>query len=298
MKTGSKVSTPTHRFAWGGVSFSIPESWELSAFKSAGGSTHIEMEDTVGKRLEAEWLKVPGKFSATGILSRCSKATAKIAKKAKDSRELRGLPPGWTATQYVFAEGHSLATVVNIVPVAKMFFTFLLFFDGSNENELRSSLKILTDSLKIHTEALMPWECYDLNFKLNSAFKLIETTFLSGRKAMVFQCKQRRMYVWLFSLADMALKGRPLAMFAAEFLNTVKGLRGPRFVAKPDGSVATERRALYPLGHADQLGRLCFRYKIGFERIEEKNQIFLWVFHYRRNDDLKMLDGFAFTGKP
>ena len=296
MKTG-KVDTPrTHRFAWGGISFSVPDGWELSAFKSAGGSTHIEMEDADGRRMEAEWLRLPAKFNVAAIQARCAKATAKIAKKAKEQRELRDLPEGWSATLCIFPDGKSLATVVDIAAAARMFFTFVLYFENDSEKEARATLKILTDSLKIHMENAIPWECYDLNFTLSSQFKLTETAFLSGRKSMIFQWRQRRLYVWLFSLADLALKGKPVGAFAAEFLKSVKGLRGPRFFEQ-DGTVMAKQRALYPLGHSDQIGRLCYRYKIGFEHIESKNQIFLWVFHYRRNNDLKMLDDFSFSGR-
>jgi hypothetical protein len=290
----------THRFAWGGISFCVPEAWELSAFKSAGASTHIEMEDACGPRMEAEWMRLPGKFNAAAIQARCVKAASRLAQKAKASRELRDLPSGWSATVYSFADGRSLVAAVDIVPASKMFFTFLLYFDPTPKKRSQRNkhdnpqtvLQILTDSLKVHSEPIIPWECYDLKFKLNAGFALIETTFLSGRKSMVFQWRQRRLYVWLFSLADLALKGRPLNAFAAEFLKGIKGLRGPRFIAKPDGSVEAKRRALFPLGHSDQIGRLCFRYKVGFTQLKDRNQIFLWVFHYRKNDDLKMLEGF------
>src|SRR5262249_10972486 len=156
----------------------------------------------------------------------------------KETRELRDLPAGWSAAFCIFPESRSLLAVTHIAAASQMFFTFVLYFDSTSENEARAALTLLTDSLTIHFQPVIPWECYDLNFTLSSAFRLAETAFLSGRKQMTFHWRQRRLYVWLFSLADLALAGRPLPAFAAEFLKTVKGLRGPRFVVEEDGSVS------------------------------------------------------------
>ena len=50
---------------------------------------------------------------------------------------------------------------------------------------------------------------------------------------------------------------------ACKFLNSSKEIKGVTFAVGDDGEVQAQRMRLrYPLGHSEELGRLCFRYKV------------------------------------
>ncbi len=291
-------ATKLHTFSWDGISFSVPDEWEMSSYETNTTRSHVEMDDGSVRRLVAEWTRLPPRFNALRIQQRYAKAGRAFKKQALSSKELSELPKGWFATLYVMADGNHLLAASCLATEQRRFFSFLIYFykeeihntSGTKETEL---LRSIADSLKIHDSPIVPWETFDFAFRLSSDFKLAETIFLSGRKQMVFEWRSRRLYVFLISLADMALSGRPLNVFAAEFLNGIAGLRGPKFIPSEDGGVAYQRRAIWALGHADQIFRVCFRYKIGVQHFPERNQIFLWAFHYRRSDDLKKLEGLA-----
>ena len=44
-------------------------------------------------------------------------------------------------------------------------------------------------------------------------------------------------------------------------------LAGCATIPTPDGGLTYKRRALFPLGHADQIFQLCFRYKLGLQHL-------------------------------
>ena len=279
----------THRFAADGFSFAIPEQWNLSVFDLGRRVSRIEMEDDYAKRLELEWLRLPSRVRLDTVHQRYAKASRQLAQAARETAALKDAPQGWTAFLYRLPEERRLLTLYHLA--VTRFYFFSLHFDATDKEDPAALLRLITSSFRSHARGLIPWECYDLAIQLNSDFKLAEKTFVAGRKALVFTWRLRRLYVWLFSLADLALKGRPAAEWAADYLHTLKGLRAVRFVARKDGALVAQRPR-FRLAHADELSRLCFRYRLGVRHLPERNQIFLWVYHYRRARDLEKLAGF------
>lgn len=292
-----------HQFSWDNVSFQVPDDWELSSYETNTTKSHVELDDGSARRMIADWMRLPLRFKAVKVQKPFVRAGKHLKKQALHSREFSGLPKDWFATFYVMADGNHVLHASYLAQEQRRFFSFLLYFYKEDNRDTTGAIELATllaiaKSVTIHDGPLVPWECYDFAFELSSDFKLAETIFLSGRKQMVFEWRGRRLYLWLISLAELALRGRPVHVFAAEFLNGIEGLRGPKFVPSPDNGVTYKRRALWPLGHADQIFRLCFRYKIGVNHYPDRNQIFLWAFHYRRSDDLKKLDGLALKRVP
>ena len=289
-----------HRFSWDGISFLVPDEWDLSSYETNLTKSHVEMDDGAARRIVAEWMRLPARFNAVRIQQRFARAAKQFKKRATTSRDVTALPKGWFATQYTMPDGNAVLAASYLNVERRIFVSVLLYFykdelTGARAVVPAELLRSIAESVTIHDGQVMPWECYDFSLELNAQFKLAETAFLSGRKQMVFQWRQRRLYVWLISLADLVLKGRAVNVWAAEFLNTINGLRGPRFFAGAGDAVGYKRRAAWPLGHADQIFRLCFRYSIGFEYNRAENKIFLWAYHHRRSDDVKKLEGLKWT---
>jgi hypothetical protein len=280
-----------HRFAWDGLSFLVPETWNLSCYEHSGDSRHVEMEDDYSRRMEAEWIRLTGKLDPADIQRRYAKSAQKIVKNAKNTSAFKSVPKDWVAFIYTFEDKRKLLTAYYIAPKQKTLAFFTFHIDAAAKQQLAEAEAVIR-SAQVHAGVAIPWEFYDVAFELSPDFKLVESSFLSGRKQMVFEWKSRRLYLWFISLAEMALRGRELNAWAVEELNAAKGLRGPVFITAPEGKITTRRNRLRPLGHIDQLQRLCFRYQTGVEHVRDKNQIFLWAFHYRKSSDLAKLEGF------
>ena len=106
---------------------------------------------------------------------------------------------------------------------------------------------------------------------------------------MIFEWRLRKLLLWHFSLADIILKKTGIQEWAVRFLNGFKALHGPVFIAGDNGSITTRRRFRHPFGHYEEIGRQCFRHLAGYEHYPEKNQIVLWVYNYRRPEDVRKL---------
>jgi len=93
------------RISWDGVSFDIPENWELTVYKFLKKqATRIELEDEFSVRLEAEWIRPKKKLHANYIVKRYERASKDLTTKADRKIPVHGLPEGWAATRYVFKE--------------------------------------------------------------------------------------------------------------------------------------------------------------------------------------------------
>jgi hypothetical protein len=287
--TKDRAKLPTRRFACDGFSFQTPAAWNPSALDIETDVRRVDMEDDYSRRLELEWATLPKQVPLANVQNRYGKAARKLKETAKETALLEAMPESWVAFQYKMGDGKRLITAYHMAGLR--FFFFNLHFNAEDERHFpREILDLIVATFQIH-EKIVPWECYDLAFELSQDFRLVGKSMVAGRKAMVLQWRLRRLYVWLFSFADLALKKRRLADWACEFLATVKGLRGVRFVPDEHGGVVVKRKRLHPFGHFDEVCRICFRYKIGVEHWPERNQIFLWVYHYRLNSDLKKLEG-------
>jgi len=78
--------------------------------------------------------------------------------------------------------------------------------------------------------------------------------------------------------------------WATGYLNSYGGYKGVRFNPDGKGGITWRRRMPFIFGHRSEIARLCLKYTIGWRLIEETNQLLVWVFHYRKQSDLAMLE--------
>ena len=105
---------------------------------------------------------------------------------------------------------------------------------------------------------------------------------------LCFHWRLRRLFVWHISLADVILSKHGLSEWAVDQLNSSKHVRGPTFFVDANGAIAARRRLKYPLGHFEEIGRQCFRYRADARHLADRNQIAMWMLNYRREDDLRL----------
>lgn len=277
-----------HRFSWDGFSFNIPENWDLSQYNFAKHSAGVQMEDELAIKLEFEWTRPSKTVDKTVLQERFGKSSSGLDKVALATEELEDLPPGWSTVVYSMPENRYFIIAFWLSPKSDFFGFFKLHFEKMGKNKSVRILQEIIGSFVLHDTPAIPWEMYDISIMLSRDFRLVNTSFQAGRKLLVFQWRLRKLFMWQFSLADILLKDKTMAEWAADFLNSYKELPGPVFEADEDGMTIGKKRR-YPLGHYDDIGRLCLRYRVGCVRLPEKNAIMLSVFNYRSASDLNKL---------
>lgn len=282
-----------HRFAWDGLSFDVPANWDLSEYHFGKQLSEVKMEDEVGLRLELRWTRARKRLDEERVRNRYEKGSHGLTDMAEERRPITTLGRGWTAFLYTMADRQVLITAFWLSPDAHTFCFFCLHFEGIGKRKPVRIMEALAASLAVETGPSVAWSVYDISFRLNRDLRLVGTSFQAGRKLMVFQWRLRRLYVWHFSLADMLLKEQTLAAWGAGFLNGYKEIRGPRFVPAGDTRIRARRCLVHPLGHHDEIARLCFRYRVAARHDPECNAVRLSVFNYRHAADLERLAYFC-----
>jgi hypothetical protein len=307
MQHPAKVPEKYRRLAWNGISFAVPENWELALFRFLKRQgTRIEIEDEYSVRMEVEWVyREKGNLDFETIIKRYEKASKGLTVKADETTEINDLPKGWHATDFRFKETgkhiekgkleiieHGLTTVFYCCPDNSLFCFFLLHFmpeDSENPEEITRNL---AQSFENHTtKSVTPWQLFDISFALPQKFRLDHTQFDIGSKMMRFKWSGRRFHLWYFSCADIFLKDAVSpAHWAAGYLNGYAKIAGIRFrVDDVNEGVAWRRKKIFIFGHSNEIGRWCFKYSVGFRILEEENKMVLWVYNYRKDSDLDLL---------
>ena len=214
------------------------------------------------------------------------------------------LPEGWHATHFAFKETgtdgknpdlhvmrRDLVTAFFLCPRSSIFCFFLLHFLPEDTEKPVEAMRQLARTFQDHSEdAFTPWQLFDIAFKVPREFALEKTQFDIGAKLMVFGWRRRRFHLWHFSCADMFLKdGVTPEAWACGYLNGLSAINGPVFRPDGNGGITWRRHRIYLFGHREEIARWCHRYRIGFRRFDSENQLAIWVFNYRREEDLRML---------
>mgnify|MGYP006425215569 CR=1 FL=1 len=299
----SKIPAGYRRLAWEGVSLCVPSNWEIADYRYLRRQAcRIEIEDEVAIRLEAEWVRATGRLNLESIMERYEKASKPLTVKAEEKEGILGLPQGWHATRFIFKETgagkgaslkfirHELVTAFYICPQSSLFCFLLLHFLPEDREDPVEITQRLASSFKDHRdEDYTPWQLFDLSYKMPSKFSLTKASFDIGSKLMIFEWEKRRLFLWTHSCADVFLKGTSPEKWAVGNLNAEKRVRGIIFRNKTGEGMGWRRKKMHPFGSRDDIGRWCFRFHVGCKVMKENNQLLVWVYHYRENNDLLKL---------
>jgi hypothetical protein len=167
----------------------------------------------------------------------------------------------------------------------------LFHFYPENTEDPVDVVRLVTREFRHRCDGpLVKWQLYDIAFEAPREFVLENTLFDVGAKLMVFRWKLRRFHLWHFSCADMFLTdGVVMEEWVTGYLNGFSRLRGPVFYPGSNGEITWRRKRRHPFGHRDEITRWCFRYKVRCHHDREKNQLIVWVFSYRKEQDLEMI---------
>ncbi|MBU4199694.1 MAG: hypothetical protein KKG09_00500 [Verrucomicrobia bacterium] len=280
----------THCFAWDGFSFQVPRDWNLSEYALLRDVSWIRMEDDSAVRLDVEWTRSRRPIDMERMRKQFSAVAKSMTTAGAETQSVEELPDGWSAFLYSMPDGRHLLAAFRYVPGSDFFCLLKIHFKSVSRREPPRILHRIASTFQLHEQDVVPWELFDIRFLLNRDFRLLSTSFQAGRQLMIFEWRLRIFYLWFFSLADLVLREKSMEAWCATFLNGFKGIRGSRFTAGEQSGVILSRHLWrYPLGHIDEIVRMCFRYRAHCRHLAAQNQIALWVFQYRTNADLDKL---------
>lgn len=291
MTANRKQSINTKEFAWDGLSFRIPQQWELAEHSAKRNITRISLEDAYTTRLEGEWALLRKKPDIENVRQRYTKQARKLTEQATASRPVSGLPQGWTAFLYPMEDGRMLAITFYLPPSASRFVFLRMQFSKEDPENAEETLRALVDSLHIHDSGLIPWTVYDLHAAVPAEFRCISTVFQAGRKELLFQWRFRRLLLVQASLASIILKDKTKEEWGADELNYNKEIRGPRFLPGNKGHIQAKTSKYHPLRFYEEIARACFRYDAQCLHDPDQDKLFLVCYNYRFKKDLHRMHG-------
>ena len=290
------MSLATHSFSWDGISFDVPENWNIAIYKFPKRLTRVEFEDDYTTRIEAEWTRPLRTLDMDRIQERFNASSRKLTRDADRTKRIEDLPSGWAATLYQLPEKHKLVTAMYLGPASELFCFFFIHFEPKDPEDPTEVVSAITNSLKIQTGSLKRWTLYDISLEIPSDFQLLSTRFETGLKLFVFRWKRRKCCIWFINLADLVLKKQSLGEWMARLFNSSRLFRSLVFRIDGDNRIFSTRRKRHRLGHIDEIVRWCFKYQFDCIQDKENNQLIPWIFSYRNESDLEQLKNITANG--
>ncbi|MFN2352542.1 MAG: hypothetical protein ABR497_11425 [Kiritimatiellia bacterium] len=279
-----------HRFAWDGFSFEVPVDWELSHHQTHSGFAQIEMEDDVARRLEMEWTRMQASMTSDKINRRYEKLAGEVRVLGGEASPVTEPPPGWSACLYSMPDGRRLLTAF-FQASAGLHCLFKFHFERASYREPLRVFRRLAETFKVMLHGPVIWEFLDVAFQLNPECRMTGISLQAGSKLMEFDWRWRRLFLWVFSPADVILRQtKSPDEWCAKILNKYKDIRGAVFRPGPrPGELVWRREWRYIFGRFEDLYRRCNRYRAVWQVVEQKNQLLLTVYHYRTESDLSTI---------
>lgn len=282
-------SAQYHSFAWQGISCDLPAAWNLAEYKVADRVSYARFHDDFSRRLDLEWLDARRPIRIDVVRQRYDKIASSMSAAGAGAERLEDMPGGWSACLYSMPDGKRLMAAFLLGPEKNFFCLLKMYFENAGKREAERIVRRIAGTFRLYEHGLAPWAVYDIDFQLQKDFRLSSTSFQAGQKLLIFEWKLRRLYLWFFSLADILLKKQPVAEWCAGYLNGFKMISGARFSAAGDGEILASSQWWRLFGNVEPATRGCLRYKAWCRLIPGKNQVFLGVFNYRREEDISFL---------
>lgn len=277
-------------FAWNGLAFLTPASWELAQTELSKGLNRIVLEDEAAPRLELDWIIPTSRLNQDKVQKKCHKQARTLTDAAEAIIPIQNIPPEWTAHEYRMKDARSLVIGYRIPKADNEPFAFFrLHFDKFSREAPPVCFRSIATSFTTFPTGVAPWAFYDVSFRLSRDFHLTGTSLQAGRKTLSFEWRFRRLFIWYFSLADIALRTKSLSEWCVDFLNNTRLLPVPIWLTDGDSKITYQRRKRFFFGQFEEIGRLCFQYHAEARLFPELNQIALWVINYRKDTDLLKL---------
>ncbi|HID11283.1 MAG TPA: hypothetical protein EYP17_08295 [Candidatus Latescibacteria bacterium] len=225
-------------FGWQGLSFPVPEDWNLSKITGDARSGSVRLDDGEIVRVEAEWRDTEGRApGVTALVDRyvegLTKKAAKAGRRLEVRRRVRLLPEGslpdkeweifsWRAEGRVYNLAWRCRTCGRIGLVR-------VFARGS-EDIGRYAGQVFGGLEDHPVDGRQLWGVYGMVVRVSEGFRLEEHNLRTGHIRLVFREGNRELAVERVGLADIMLRGRTLKEWFLGFFDKVlRDFEAPSF---------------------------------------------------------------------
>ena len=218
-------------FGWQGLSFPVPEEWNLGKITGDARSGSVRLDDGEVVRVEAEWRELEGRVPGVTTLvdryvekltKRASKSGARIEVKRRVQLIPEGSLPDKDWEVFVWrgeARAYNLAWRCRTCGRIGL----LRVFAKGSEDIGRYAGRIFSNLEDHPTEGRRLWGIYGMVLMVPEGFKLEEHSLRTGHIRLAFKEGGRTLTVDRVSLADIMLRGRTLKDWFLDFFD--KSLR-------------------------------------------------------------------------
>lgn len=204
------------RFAWNGVRFEAPSSWEAARI----GARDLLFENTAGPTMEVKWGPVKGKFSHRAQLKRLSSGKNRKAGRAVTAGPL---PARWQAALNSFeATGFSWDGARTGARGAILYClecrqaSLIQFFHHNTQLRSQDAVRVLSSFRDHGRDGWNGWSLFDIQARLPNQFLLSRHRFAAGRFELSFEFKHQKLYLHRWAPASVLLSETDLDRFARQ----------------------------------------------------------------------------------
>jgi len=217
-------------FGWQGLSFPVPEDWNLSKISGDARSGLVRLDDGEIVRVEAEWREVEGGKipGVTALVDRYVEGLTKKASKAGSRLEVRRriplLPEGslpdkeWEVFSWR-AEGRAYNLAWRCRTCGRI--GLVRVFAKGSEDIGRYAGRVFSGVEDHPIDGLRLWGVYGMVVRVPEEFRLEEYSLRTGHIRLVFREGDRSLAVERVGLADIMLRGRTLKEWFLGFFDKI-----------------------------------------------------------------------------
>ena len=206
--------TLTTNVSWDGISFMIPEHWEVQRL----GKDYIFIDDQEDPQLEIKWNRVNSRADLVTYFKRFVKKSEKLLgiqiDKIETPEAFRKTIKGFNFFFFDWAKAGEIGSGMFIFCHICKKITMIRFFSKQLFSKNSTACSIIDTFADHPINDHAHWNCFGLELTTPSSFKLIDFSFKPGRFTLNFQDKTITISCLSWGPADFLLHDKSLAQFA------------------------------------------------------------------------------------
>lgn len=203
------------QFGWQGIAFEQPADWNISVVEGDHRTGYVRLDDDAMVRMEIRWEKPRRPADVTTIVQRYLDKLERAARKAGQElsvrRHLKLVELDGKDCEYLSTEGevHALALASRCHACQRLVLARVLFRKGE---KIRAVAQRIFSTFDDHPrDGKSAWGLYGLRFAVPETFRLAKSSLKTGYLELLFHHGREELVVIRYSMADVLLKGLPLA---------------------------------------------------------------------------------------
>ncbi|OIN95753.1 hypothetical protein AUJ66_08285 [Candidatus Desantisbacteria bacterium CG1_02_38_46] len=247
-------------FGWRGISFEIPQNWELGAIQDSEEKGSLRFNDLKITRLELEWRKERQVFSLEKIVNRYIETLRKKAKRTglelEIKRDLKITPLKEKVGEFFYWKADYQSYNLISYCFRSSYLIFLRVLANLKE-DIEEKVKRIYKTLRTYSLEKNLWSVYDLCVKIPKEFYLFDYSFKTGNVELSFKRKKDFLNVRCISLASILLRNKDLRELSPELCRGY--LKGFKYNFGEEPCYSQDKRRGYDVIKIEGMKKIFFR---------------------------------------